>query len=89
MIHITHLLVQFFHLSLQFLTSEIAITIILEHACLLFASKLNPTREKALDRACSEYKSSGIHHKVREQFSAPLIQHSIFLFTEFIIEHRL
>jgi hypothetical protein len=89
MIHITHLLVQFFHLPLQFLTLEIAITIILEHACLLFASKLNPIRERALDRACSQYKSSDIHHKVREQFSAPPIQYSIFQFTEFIIQHRL
>jgi hypothetical protein len=65
------------------------ITIILEHACLIYASLLNPTRADALDRAYSQYGPSDFHIAAREQFSASPIQYSTIQFIEFILEHRL
>jgi hypothetical protein len=67
----------------------IAITLILEHACLFYASQLKPTRDEALDSACSQYISSNIHNTVIKQFSAPPMQYSILEFKEFILKHRL
>jgi len=67
----------------------IAITIILEHGCLIYASQHKPTMKAALDRAYSRYSSSDFHIAVRKQFSAPLIQYSPLQFIEFILEHRL
>ena len=82
-------LVHFCHLPLQFLTSNIVVTLILEHACLLHASQDDPDRDKALDRAYSQYVSSDFHNEVSRQFSAPPTQYSVSQFTEFILEHRL
>jgi len=67
----------------------IAVTIILDYACLIYASQLNPTREDALERAYSRYTSSDFHNIVRTQFSAPPMQYSTLQFVEFILNHRL
>jgi len=67
----------------------IVITIILEHACLLYASQLNLAREDALDRAYSQYTPSDFHIAVRNQFSAPPVEYSALQFIEFILTHRL
>jgi len=67
----------------------IAITIILEHACVIFASHLDQLREDALDRAYSRYGSSDLHIAVRNQFSAPPMQYSALQFIEFVLKHRL
>lgn len=69
--------------------SQIAMAIILEHACLLYVSQHGPSREEALDKAYSQYKSSNLQNAVRKQFSAPPIQYPILQFTEFILGHRL
>jgi len=67
----------------------IAITIILEHTCLIYASQLLLTGEAALDMAYSRYISSDFHTAVRKQFSAPPMQYSAPQFIEFILKHRL
>jgi len=67
----------------------IAITIILDHACIVYASELRPTREAALLRAYSRYSTSDIHTAVRKQFSAPPLQYSTIQFIEFILNNRL
>jgi hypothetical protein len=64
------------------------ITIVLEKACLIFASQGNP-RDQAVDMAYSIYRSSGIHHEVTMQFSDHPMEYSICQFTDFILEHRL
>jgi hypothetical protein len=81
------LLVYFFYLLLQFLTTNIAVTLILEHACLLHASWSNPTA--ALEQAYSQYISSNFHNKAKKQFAAPPKHYSNFEFMEFILKHRL
>jgi hypothetical protein len=63
--------------------------LILEHACLFFASQSKPTKDEALDEAYSRYCASGVHNELMEQFSAPPEEYSIPQFTEFILKHRL
>jgi hypothetical protein len=89
MIHITFSSVHVPHLLLQFLTSKIAIILILENACLFYASEPQPDRNAALDRAYYRYKTSDIHFAARKEFSAPSVEYSISQFTEFILAHRL
>jgi len=87
--HITPSLVHFCRLPSQFLTSNIVVTLILEHACLSHASERDSARDKALDGAYSRYISSDFHNEVSERFPAPPTQYSVSQFTEFILEHRL
>ena len=87
--HITPSLVHFCRLPSQFLTSNIAVTLILEHACLSYASQHDSDRDEALDGAYSRYTSSDFHNEVPRHFSAPPTQYSVLQFTEFILEHRL
>jgi len=67
----------------------IAIILILEHACLSYASQSKPIRDEALDMAYSRYCASGVHNEVVKQFVAPLEEYSILQFTEFVLQHRL
>jgi hypothetical protein len=89
MIHITCSSVHFPHLLLPFLTSKIAIILILETACLFYASQAQPVRHAALDRACSRYETSDTHNAATNEFSASSVEYSIPQFTEFILAHRL
>jgi hypothetical protein len=65
------------------------LVLILEHACLRFASQSKPTKDEALDEAYSRYCTSGAHNELMKQFSASPEEYSISQFTEFILEHRL
>jgi len=76
-------------MHLYFLTSNIVTILILDRACLFYASPSRSTRIRALDQACSQYASSDIHDAVQEQFSLPRTQYSISQFTEFVLSHRL
>jgi hypothetical protein len=69
--------------------SKIAVILILEHTCFLYASQPQLNSDKALNKAYSQYKSSNTHSTVQNQFSTPLSQDSISEFTEFILKHRL
>jgi hypothetical protein len=69
--------------------SKTVTTVILEHACLLYASQLKPTRDEALDKAYFEYCKSDIYDQVIKQFSAPLQNYSIFQYMEFISRYQL
>jgi hypothetical protein len=62
--------------------------LILEHACLFYASSSMPTFENAFDDAYSQYQAADIHNKVIKQFSGPSKEYSIQQFTEFILSHR-
>jgi hypothetical protein len=63
--------------------------LILEHACLSFASQPKSTNDEALDRAYSRYCASGIHNELTTQFSETPKEYSILQFTEFILKNRL
>ena len=63
------------------------VILILEHACLSYASESRPTQDEALDEAYSRYCASGIHNELTEQFSAHPQEYSILQFTEFILTH--
>jgi len=63
--------------------------LILEHACLFYASQSKPTRDEALARAYSQYCASGAHKQMIEQFSALPKEYSSIQFTEFILKHLL
>jgi len=76
-------------MHLYFLTSNIVTILILDRACIRYASPSSPTRIRALDQACSQYASSDIHDAVKEQFLLPPKQYSISQFTEFVLSHRL
>jgi hypothetical protein len=89
MIQITFSSVHIPHLLLQFLTSKIAIILILENACLFYASQPQPDRSVALDRAYSLYKTSQTHIAASKEFSASSMEYSIPQLTEFILVHRL
>jgi hypothetical protein len=75
--------------SLQFLTYKIAIILIIEYACLSYASQSKPTRDEALDQAYSRYCASDIYTELMMQFSGPPDKYSILQFTEFLLMHRL
>ena len=80
-IHISHLS----HLSDLMMNDDI---LILDRASHLYASASRPTFEDVLDEACSQYRSSGTHDAVKEQFSRSLYQCSTLQFTEFVLSHR-
>jgi len=63
--------------------------LILDYACISFASPSKPTLEKALVKACSQYMASHTHDEVTKQFIASSRGYSISRFTEFILRHRL
>jgi len=63
--------------------------LILDCASLFYASPSRPTLDDALDQAFSQYKSSGTHNAVKEQFSRPPEQYSFSHFAEFVLSHRL
>jgi hypothetical protein len=63
--------------------------LILEHACLSYASQSKPTRDKALNWAYTQYCASDIHMDLIKQFSALHKEYSTFQFTEFILGHHL
>ena len=77
------------HLPLQFLTSQIAIIVILDNACLFHASQARPDYIAALDRAYSRYKTSDTRIAARIRFSSRSVECSIPKFTEFILAHRI
>jgi hypothetical protein len=68
---------------------HLVILLILEHACLSYASQSKPTRDEALNQAYSQYRASGVHNAIIKHFSAPPKQYSISQFMEFILEHHL
>jgi hypothetical protein len=84
-------LVHFYFLPLQALTSNIVTILILEHACLFYASLSRPTLKNAVERAYDRYTASGtdVHDAVRKHFPAPPQEYSISEFTDFILDHRL
>jgi hypothetical protein len=63
--------------------------LILENACLYYASQPEPNRDEALNQAYSRYCGSGIHSKVTKQFFSLPMEYSIPQFTEFILKHHL
>jgi hypothetical protein len=63
--------------------------LILEHACLSYASEPKPTRDEALDQAYSQYCASDIHHEVMTEFFEAPEKYSIVQVTEFILTHHL
>jgi len=67
----------------------IATILILDDACLFYASQTQPDRDAALDRACSRYETSDTHHAATNDFSASSVEDSISQFTEFILARRL
>jgi len=75
------------HLSL--LTSKIAIVLILEYACILFAAPSRPTREEALDKACSQYISSHTDNAVHLLLLLSPRPYSPQKIIEFVLMHRL
>jgi len=87
--HITPYLVHIYCPLLQYLISKLAMVLILEHACLSFASQSKPTKDEALDEAYSRYCASSVHNELTKQFSAPPEEYSIPQFTEFIHKYRL
>jgi hypothetical protein len=88
-IHITYSSVHFPHILLHFLTSDVALVLILENACLFHASQTQPDRAAALDVAYSRYNTSDTHIAATNEFSAPSVEYSIPQFAEFILAHRL
>ena len=76
-------------MPLQSLTFKIVTTLILEHACLAYASQPKPTRDAALDWAYSHYCASSVHNEVTKYFLAPSMEYSILQLTEFVFKHRL
>ena len=63
--------------------------LILEHACLSYASQSKPTRDEALDQAYSQYCDSGVHNEITKQFFLHPKEYSISQFTEFTLKHHL
>ena len=63
--------------------------IVLDHATLFHASPSRPTLDRALDQACSRYKSSNIHNTIKEHFTRPPKQYTVTQFTDFVLRHRL
>ena len=92
MMRTTSLLVRFFCLPLQFLISKLVLILILECACISYASRSRPpatSRDDALDKAHSLWLTSKIHHALIEKFPDPKCEYSILHFTQFILPHRL
>jgi hypothetical protein len=68
--------------------SKIATIIILEHACLLYASSSGPSSEAALNRAHTTYIASNARNELPIQFPASQ-EYVIPQVTDFILQHRL
>ena len=79
----------FYCVCLRILTFKIATVLILEYATILYISPSRPTREKALDRACSQFISSNTHNAANRLFLLSTIPYSTQQLTEFLLEHRL
>jgi hypothetical protein len=77
------------YMYLYFLTSKIVTILILDRASVLYSSPSCPYRDRALEQAYSQYKSSGTHDEVKEQFLLSPQQYSISQFTQFVLSHRL
>jgi hypothetical protein len=73
---------------LHFLMFKLVTILILEHACLLYASPSRPSLQRALVNSISRYQASDTHSAVMRQFTAPQ-ENSVSQFTEFILQHRL
>ena len=67
---------------------KIVIILILEHACLSYASQ-SLIRNEALDRAYSQCCASDILLDLTKQLGASSKEYSIIQFTEFILKHHL
>jgi len=67
----------------------IVLILILEHACLSYASQSELTTDMALNQAYSLYCASDIYIEIIKEFSAPPKEYSILQFTDFILKHRL
>lgn len=67
----------------------IVIILILDYACVVFASQSIQDRDEALKQAYSQYCTSDIHTQVINQLSAPFKEYSVLHFKEFILKHRL
>jgi hypothetical protein len=74
---------------LHFLTFMIVIILIMEHACISYASPSRPSLEQALATACSRYMDSHTHDTVTKQFTASSQEYSVSQFMEFILQQRL
>ena len=68
-----------------FFNIQIGTILILNFVSYFSASSEHPTLSKALDKACSQYVSSGAHSAVKGQFLLSPKQHSIQQFTEFVL----
>jgi hypothetical protein len=68
---------------------EIVTILILDYACLSYASSSRPTLKKALNKACSQYIASCTHNEVIRQFTTHPQEYPILDFTEFVLQHRL
>jgi len=62
--------------------------LILEQACLLYASSSGPPYDEALDMACTQYMTSDVHNALIEQFHSSW-EYSLSHITKFILEHHL
>ena len=89
MMYIAQWLVYFCCLSLSFLTLWIVTLLILDRACLSYATSSKPSLKKALNKACAQYITSPIHGIITKQFSASPRAYSTSQFTEFVLQHRL
>ena len=73
---------------LLILMLKIATILILEHACLLYASSSSSTSESALDTTFTTYTDSNAHNELLVQFPASQ-EYSIPQVSDFIVQHRL
>ena len=88
-VQFTQQLVYLFHCHpLLILMSKIATILILECACLLYASSSNPSFEDALNITHTTYTTSNARNELPIQFPASR-EYSIPQVTEFILQHRL
>ena len=75
-------------LPLQFLTSKIVAIIIVDCACLLYASASRPPYKEALHMACFRYLYSDTQNAIKVRFPSPG-QYSSSDITDFVLANRL
>ena len=75
--------------ALCLLTFKIATVLILEYATILYVSPSCPTRESALDMACSQFISSNTHNAANRLFLLSLKPLSTQQLTDFLLIRRL
>jgi hypothetical protein len=80
--------ISFYCLPLLILMSKIATIIILEHACLLYASSSRPSSTAALNTTHATYMTSNTPNELPIQFPASQ-EYVIPQVTDFILQHRL